>query len=66
MFAAKYEFTYDGPRDASYYRVDTTCGKRTYGSKRVAKLAHTHTGYRIRAYWCADCGGWHVTNNEKR
>lgn len=67
MFAAEYDFD-DQWRDDSHYRVDIgiTCGKRIYTSVRAARLAHAKAHYRVRAFWCDECGGYHVTNNEKR
>ena len=42
------------------------CGKKRFESERQAKQAHANASYRIRAYRCEDCHGWHVTNSEKR
>ena len=42
------------------------CGKRCYHSERQARAAHRRASYRIRAYFCAICRAFHVTNSEKR
>jgi hypothetical protein len=41
------------------------CTKRGYKSERGAMEAHKFAGYRVRAYFCPDCGNWHTTNAEK-
>jgi hypothetical protein len=42
------------------------CGKRTYPSEHQAKRAHQRASWRLRVYYCDDCHGYHVTNQEKR
>lgn len=42
------------------------CIKKRFESERQAKQAHANASYRIRAYRCEDCHGWHVTASEKR
>ncbi len=42
------------------------CGKRVYRSERAARAANRHARFRLRAYWCDGCAGYHVTNGEKR
>lgn len=42
------------------------CGKKTFASPRAAKNAHRRASFRIRAYWCQRCVGFHVTAVEKR
>lgn len=48
------------------YTNRADCRKRSFGGPGDARRAHRHASYRIRVYKCEDCGGWHVTNNEKR
>ena len=36
-------------------------GKRSYPSKRSARMAMVKASNRIRAYPCNSCHGWHVT-----
>jgi hypothetical protein len=51
----------------SIQEPDTTvCQKRTYPSPYQAKVAHAKASWRVRVYQCEDCGGWHVTNHEKK
>lgn len=42
------------------------CVKRVFLSKRHARLAHKRASWRVRAYWCDEHRGWHVTNEDKR
>lgn len=42
------------------------CGKKVYSSVKTARWACHKTGSRLRTYWCDECGGYHVTNGEKR
>ena len=44
----------------------TCCAKRRYHSVEAAKRAHRRAGWRLRPYWCSRCGGYHVSNAEKR
>ena len=43
----------------------TPCTKRSYTSKKQARLATSTAHWRIRVYQCPDCYLFHVTNNEK-
>lgn len=43
-----------------------TCGKRRYTSATKAKRGHGRQGFRVRAYWCVDCGAYHCTARDKR
>jgi len=47
-------------------RVCAASGKVCYRGKGDARAAHIHAKFRIRAYYCAACRAWHVTNGEKR
>lgn len=42
------------------------CRKRRYDSERRAVAAHARAGFRVRAYLCPRCHGWHVTASQKR
>ena len=42
------------------------CGKRVYRSVQRARQAHARKPFRVRVYWCRQCHGYHVTNNEKQ
>lgn len=45
------------------------CPKVTYHSRRearhAAKLLRSNAGAPFRAYACPDCGGWHVSTEER-
>lgn len=41
------------------------CTKRGYLSAKEAKNANKRARFRLRAYHCANCKHWHVTNAEK-
>jgi hypothetical protein len=42
------------------------CLKRLFWSVTAARQAHRRASFRLRAYYCASCHGYHVTNGEKR
>lgn len=42
-----------------------SCGKRRFGSASDARRAHASAGFRLRAYRCPKCHGYHVANAEK-
>lgn len=42
-----------------------TCTKHVYRSRTHAKQATKVLGNRTRAYFCVDCSGWHITNQDK-
>ena len=49
----------------SYTVGQDGCAKRRYRSERSAIEAHRLAGYRLRAYLCPRCNGWHTTNADK-
>ena len=53
------------PVPAPWKRPAAGCGKRTYPNVDAARRAHRHAGYRLRTYYCRECRGIHITNQEK-
>lgn len=51
--------------EESVSRPRGACGKRVFGSAGAVRRAHQRAGYRVRAYWCVGCGGWHATHEAK-
>ena len=58
-------FTIRGRASQRRRRVEP-CGKRRFDSRTATRRAHRHCAFRIRAYWCEACIGWHATGQEKR
>lgn len=40
-------------------------GKRIWRGQNEAKRAHSKAHFRIKAYRCRECCGWHVTARDK-
>lgn len=51
----------EGPSEAAP-APPCLCGKRAYTSPRAVKDAHRKFSDRIRVYWCAQGGCWHLTS----
>jgi hypothetical protein len=43
----------------------STQSKRSYGSKRSARKAHSTSSERLRYYRCPGCQGWHATSSSR-
>lgn len=41
------------------------CQKKRYDGPRSAKAQARGARFRIGTYYCEECRGWHVRNNEK-
>lgn len=42
-----------------------TCRKVLYSSRRQAKLCNRHVRFTFRVYYCNECAGYHITNEDK-
>lgn len=51
-------------KDAPRICIET--GKRSYTSKREARLRTHRIGHRTHAYQCEHCRGWHISNRDKQ
>jgi hypothetical protein len=57
-------YFYQGDRETACWQEYPT-GKRSYRSRKHAMEAHRKASYRLRAYLCHECSGWHTTHEER-
>jgi len=61
--------THHGFQHKNWKRDDLNrCGKVIFASTKAIKKKYRSSskGFRIRTYWCSECLGYHVTNNDKQ